>query len=178
MLRDSLEVDVRWVTCFLIVSLEGKRKAVKMAMSHHASTFVKLLKALINVVVLVLYRNGDEGYFMGASYNKNHDAESLVVGVYIGFLIYNFAGLIAAFIDSKSVNQSITELLMNFTGFVLWVTTGGVVLQFWLRFIPANHFTETNPSAVGIAMGCLSVINSAVYLADTVLAWSNYRSIN
>jgi hypothetical protein len=60
------------------------------------------------VVVLVLYRNGDEGYFMGASYNKNHDAESLGSGVFIGFLIYNFAGLIAAFIDNKSVNQSVT----------------------------------------------------------------------
>ncbi|OXA51064.1 protein snakeskin [Folsomia candida] len=148
-----------------------------MAISHHASTFVKLLKLLINVVVLVLYRNGDEGYFMGSSYNKNHDAEALASGVFIGFLIYNFAGLIAAFVDSKSGNQSITEGLMNFTGAVLWVTTGGVVLQFWLRFIPANHFTETNPSAVGIAMGCLCVINAAVYLADTVLSYANYRSL-
>jgi len=149
-----------------------------MAISHHASTFVKLLKLLINVVVLVLYRNGDEGYFMGSSYNKNHDAEALASGVFIGFLIYNFAALIAAFINSTSVNKSMTEGLMNFTGAVLWVTTGGVVLQFWLRFIPANHFTETNPSAVGIAMGCLCVINAAVYLADTVLSYTNFRSLD
>jgi hypothetical protein len=66
---------------------------------------------------------------------------------------------------------------MNLVGAILWVTTGGVVLQFWLRFIPANHFTETNPSSVGIAMGCLCVINAAVYLADTFLAFQNYSSL-
>jgi len=67
---------------------------------------------------------------------------------------------------------------MNLIGSILWVTTGAIVLQFWLRFIPANHFTETNPSAVGIAMGVLCVINAAVYLGDTVLAWQNYSSLD
>jgi len=64
-------------------------------------------------VVLILYRNGDEGYFMGASYNKNHDAEALAAGIFIGFLIYNFAGLFAAFINSKSVNQSATVIRLE-----------------------------------------------------------------
>ncbi len=48
---------------------------------------------------------------MGSSYNKNHDAESLAAGVFIGFLIYNFAALISAFVASKSVNQSVTVLI-------------------------------------------------------------------
>jgi hypothetical protein len=52
---------------------------------------------------------------MGASYNKNHDAESLAAGVFIGFLIYNFAGLIAAFINSKSVNKSATVIMGKIT---------------------------------------------------------------
>lgn len=73
---------------------------------------INIYVQLINVVVLVLYRNGDEGYFMGSSYNKNHDAEALASGVFIGFLIYNFAGLIAAFVDSKSGNQSITVIFI------------------------------------------------------------------
>jgi len=148
-----------------------------MALSHHAATFVKLLKLLFNIVVLVLYRNGDEGYFMGASYNKNHDAEALACGVFIGFMIYNLASLLSTCFDSTSVNKSITESMMNFVGAILWLTTGAVVLQFWLRFIPSNHFTETNPSAAGIAMGVLSVINAAIYLADTGLAYTNYRTL-
>jgi len=149
-----------------------------MALTHHAATFTKLIKLLLNIIVLVLYRNGDEGYYLGASYNKNRDAESLAAGVYIGFLIYNFASIIAAFLDSKSVNKSIAESLMNFTGAVLWLTTGGVVIQFWLRFIPSNHFTETNPMAVGVAMGSLSVVNSIVYIADTLLSYNNYRTLD
>lgn len=32
----------------------------------------------MNIAALVMYRKGDEGFFMGASYNKNHDAESYV----------------------------------------------------------------------------------------------------
>jgi len=149
-----------------------------MAFSHHGATFVKLLKLLFNIVVLVLYRNGDEGYFMGASYNKNHDAEALACGVYIGFMIYNLASILSTCFNSTSLNVSVTESLMNFVGAILWLTTGAVVLQFWLRFIPSNHFTETNPSAAGIAMGVLSVINAAVYLADTALAYTNYKSFS
>jgi len=149
-----------------------------MAFSHHGATFTKLIKLLLNIIILILYRNGDEGFFMGAAYNKNRDAEALASGVYIGFLIYNFAALLSTLFDSKSVNKSITETLMNFVGAILWVTTGGVVIQFWLRFIPSNHFTETNPTPVGIAMGALTVINSAVYLGETVLTYSNYRSMD
>lgn len=63
---------------------------------------------LFNIVVLVLYRNGDEGYFMGASYNKNHDAEALACGVFVGYMIYNLASIFAAFLDSQSVNRSVT----------------------------------------------------------------------
>lgn len=74
--------------------------------------------------------------------------------------------------------EILQESLMNFTGAILWLTTGAVVLQFWLRFIPSNHFTETNPAAAGIAMGVLSVINAAIYLADTALAYTNYRSLD
>jgi len=147
-----------------------------MSMSYHAATATKILKVLINIVVLVLYRNGDEGYFMGATYNKNHDAEALASGIYIGFLIYNFVALVATVFDPDSVCKSITETLMNFVGAILWVTAGGVIIQFWLRFIPANHFTQTNPSAAGIAMGALTVINAAVYLAETFLAYTLYRN--
>lgn len=45
---------------------------------------------------------------MGASYNKNHDAEALATGVFIGFMIYNLASMISTCLDSQSVNKSVT----------------------------------------------------------------------
>jgi len=147
-----------------------------MAVSHHAITFTKLIKLVINIIVCVLYRNGDEGYFLGASYNKNHDSESLAQGVFIGFLIYNLVTIVAVCLNRKSHDSTITETLMNYVGAVLWLVTGGVVMQFWLRFEPGNHFQSHNPKAPGISMGALSVINAVVYLGEGFLSYSNYAS--
>ena len=64
---------------------------------------------------------------------------------------------------------------MNVVGFLLWIITAGVVTHFWIRFIPANHYITTNPNAAGIAMGALTIVNSALYLGESVLAFVNYR---
>jgi len=146
-----------------------------MAMSNHAAVGLKILKLLINIIIVILYKHGDEGYFLGASFNKNRDSEALAAGVYVGYLIYNIIALISHFYDSKSLESNIIETLMNAVGFVLWLITAGVVIHFWLRFIPANHFRSENPNAVGIAMGALTIVNSALYLGETVVTYVNWR---
>jgi len=65
---------------------------------------------------------------------------------------------------------------MNLVGAILWLVTGGVVMQFWLRFMPGNHFQTNNPKVAGVSMGVLAVVNSAVYLGETFLSYNNYVS--
>lgn len=67
---------------------------------------------------------------------------------------------------------------MNFVGAILWLVTGGVIIQWWIRFIPGNHFIQTNPTAPGLVMGALTVINSAVYFAETFLNYNTYKSLD
>jgi len=146
-----------------------------MAMSYHAATALKLLKLIINIIIVILYKHGDEGYFLGASFNKNRDAETLASGVYVGYLVYNLVVIISSVYDSASVSSSVIDTLMNAIGFIMWLITAGVVIHFWLRFIPANHYINQNPNAVGIAMGALTIVNSALYLGETVVTFVNYR---
>ena len=73
--------------------------------------------------------------------------------------------------------STLQETIMNFVGAILWLVTGGVIMQWWIRFIPGNHFMQQNPSAPGIVMGVLAVINSAVYFGDTFLTYNTYRSL-
>lgn len=65
-----------------------------------------LLQILI-IVVLVLYRFGDKGYFMGASYNASHDSESFVSGVFVGYLIYNSVCFLAILINRGSTSSTV-----------------------------------------------------------------------
>jgi len=64
---------------------------------------------------------------------------------------------------------------MNLLGTLLWLTAGGVIIQYWLRYDPSNHFsTHGNPKPAGIAMGALGVINAIVYLAETFITYRGY----
>ncbi len=63
---------------------------------------------------------------------------------------------------------------MNITGFLLWLIVGGVSMQFWIKFVPGNQFTATNPTGHGIAMGVLSILNSVVYLGEAFLSYKSY----
>ncbi|CAG7733506.1 unnamed protein product [Allacma fusca] len=149
-----------------------------MAMKYHAVKAITFLKLILNIIIIILYKHGDEGYFLGASFNKSRDAETLAAGIYVGFLIYNLINIISNFFDQESVRASVSEILWNAVGFILWLIAAGVVIHFWLRFIPANHYLNRNPKAKGIAMGSLTIVNSCLYLGEGILAFMNYRKSN
>ncbi|CAG7823249.1 unnamed protein product [Allacma fusca] len=41
-----------------------------MAISYHAVKAITFLKLILNIIIIILYKHGDEGYFLGASFNK------------------------------------------------------------------------------------------------------------
>lgn len=63
------------------------------------------------MIILFLYRRGDNGNFLGAGAvwnlkeDKNEDVEILASGVFIGFFVYNLSVLITYCLTSeKSLN--------------------------------------------------------------------------
>jgi hypothetical protein len=142
--------------------------------------FIQFVKLLINATVIILYRRGDHGHFMGASYNKNHDTESLTMGVFVGFMIFNNAQLISHIFvyiyDRGNRNKPmIMEVILNVIGVLLWTTAGIMIIQFWTSFIGANQFIVSNTKTKGIVMGALAVLNAGLYAAEILLVWMNYK---
>ena len=64
-----------------------------------------------------MYKHGDEGYFLGASFNKNRDSETLAAGVYVGYLVYNLVSLISTFYDTKGISSNVTVSFSNLYSF-------------------------------------------------------------
>ncbi|OXA36742.1 hypothetical protein Fcan01_28497 [Folsomia candida] len=135
----------------------------------------QLVKLVLNSIVIYIYRKGDNGYFMGASYNKNHDAEAYVAATFIGYITFNKAQLIGQvfnyFYNRRSFySRGALETVMLVYGIIAFLFSGVIILHFWLKFIPANHFTENDPACVGIWMGSLSIVLAVMYLVEIVVS--------
>lgn len=71
--------------------------------------------------------------------------------------------------------RELSDTIMNVVGTFMWVAVGGTALHYWSGYMASNDFTHVaTERQVGLAMGALCVINGALYLVDTVLAFIHF----
>ncbi|XP_028134396.1 protein snakeskin [Diabrotica virgifera virgifera] len=138
---------------------------------------LKLLKLVINLICLILYRTGYQGYFLGVggtwnlNEEKNPDAEIVASGVFVGFMIYTFVSLISLCFASGDHKTTFTDILMNIVGIFMWIAVGATALHYWLGYLSEYKYTTIDSERqVGLALGAMCIINGAVYLVDGVLS--------
>jgi len=61
----------------------------------------------------------------------------------------------------------------------MFIAVGGTALHYWSGYINPHDFrTEASERVIGIAVGSLCVIEGALYLLDTVLAFLHFAKEN
>ncbi|XP_013172138.1 PREDICTED: uncharacterized protein LOC106121171 [Papilio xuthus] len=142
-----------------------------------ATIVVKVFKIVLNIVILVLYRTGYNGEFLGVggtwnlNEEKNPDAEIVASGVIVGYLIYTLVQVVTFLFGTTEHKRALGDIVMNFVGVFLWIAVGAVALHYWGGYQGEHQFQFVFAERqVGLAVGALCVIQGAVYLLDTVLA--------
>ncbi|XP_048519870.1 protein snakeskin [Dendroctonus ponderosae] len=148
-----------------------------MALETIASIIVKLVKLVLNFIILVLYRVGFAGDFLGVggTWNlfeeKSSDVEIIASGVFVGYFVYTAVSLISLCLASSENKNTFTDILMNIVGVFLWIAVGATALHYWHGYLSEHKYTYVNSERqVGLALGSLSVLNGAVYLVDSVIS--------
>ncbi|XP_017768353.1 PREDICTED: uncharacterized protein LOC108556662 [Nicrophorus vespilloides] len=141
------------------------------------SVFIKIPKLVLNLLILILYRVGNHGGFLGVggtwnlNEEKNADAEIVASGVFVGFFIYTAVSLISFCFSTSDHKHTFTDILMNIIGIFMWLATGATALHYWHGYQSEYKYIHVaSERQVGLAMGSLCVLNGACYLLDTVLA--------
>ncbi|XP_037938983.1 protein snakeskin [Teleopsis dalmanni] len=141
------------------------------------SIFIKGMKLIINLVILILYCIGNGGTFLGVggTWNLNEEksagCEIVASGVIVGYLVYTCVHTVAFFFGTTKHNRELSDTIMNVVGTCLWIFVGGVALHYWNGYMSDEDFLYVNSERqVGIALGALCVIEGALYLGDTVVA--------
>ncbi|KAK3909367.1 Protein snakeskin [Frankliniella fusca] len=148
-----------------------------------ASLVLKIFKLVVNLIVLILYRTGYAGGFLGVggtwnlNEEKSPDAEIVASGVLVGYFIYTAVCLMAYCFGYTKHKQSLVEIMMNFVGTIMWISVGGTALHYWSGYMKEQHYTTNVPErSVGLAVGALCVIEGAAYLIDTVLSFIHFAN--
>lgn len=132
---------------------------------------------MLNLIILILYRTGYSGQFLGVggtwnlNEEKNPDAEIIASGVFVGYFIYTAVSLVSYCFATGDHKNTFTDIVMNFLGIFLWVAVGATALHYWHGYLSEHKYTHvTSERQVGLALGSLCIISGATYLLDTVLA--------
>ncbi|XP_054273245.1 protein snakeskin [Macrosteles quadrilineatus] len=142
-----------------------------------ATIVIKVVKLIINIIILLMYRFGYGGAFLGVggtwnlNEEKNPDAEIIASGVFVGFFIYTTVTLISYCFGTTGQKKTLVDIIMNFVGTVMFVAVGGVALHYWTGYQNEHKYvTVSSEKQIGIAVGCLCIVSGAIYLVDTVLS--------
>ncbi|XP_078033962.1 smooth septate junction protein snakeskin [Augochlora pura] len=142
-----------------------------------AGIAVKVIKLILNLIILILYRTGYKGEFLGVggtwnlNEDKSPDAEIVASGVLVGFFIYTSVVLITYCFGTSYHKRTLVEILMNFVGTFMFIAVGGTALHYWHGYLPEHKFdTIVQERQVGLAVGSLCVIEGAAYLVDLILS--------
>jgi len=145
------------------------------------SIFIKVFKLVVNIIVLILYRTGYGGDFLGVggtwnlNEEKNADAEIVASGVFVGFMIYTSVQLITFCFGTTAHKRELSDTIMNFVGAFMWVAVGGTALHYWNGYLADHDFLHVaSERQVGLALGSLCVISGALYVVDCVLAFVHF----
>jgi len=148
-----------------------------MGIETLASVIVKLVKLVLNLIIIILYRVGFAGDFLGVggTWNlyeeKSSDVEIIASGVFVGYFVYTSISLISTIFSSYENKYTFTDILMNIVGVFLWIAVGATALHYWHGYLSEHKYTYVNSERqVGLALGALSVLNGAVYLIDSVIS--------
>ncbi|KAK1130094.1 hypothetical protein K0M31_019778 [Melipona bicolor] len=146
-----------------------------------AGIVIKVFKLVVNIIILILYRTGYKGEFLGVggtwnlNEDKNPDAEIVASGVLVGFFIYTSVVLISYCFGTTYHKRTLVEILMNFVGTFMFVAVGGTALHYWHGYQAENKFDAiVQERQVGLAVGSLCVIEGAAYLVDLILSFLHF----
>ncbi|XP_031352965.1 protein snakeskin [Photinus pyralis] len=141
------------------------------------SVVLKIVKLVLNLIILILYRTGNNGQFLGVggtwnlNEEKNPDTEIIASGVFVGFFIYTTVSLVSLCFATADHKYTFTDIVMNFLGIFLWLAVGATALHYWEGYQSEHKYRYTSSEQqVGLAVGSLCVLSGATYLLDTVLA--------
>ncbi|XP_033324029.1 smooth septate junction protein snakeskin [Megalopta genalis] len=142
-----------------------------------AGIAIKIIKLVLNLIILILYRTGFHGEFLGVggtwnlNEDKSPDAEMVASGVLVGFFIYTSVVLISYCFGSMYHKRTLVEILMNFVGVFMFIAVGGTALHYWHGYLPEHKFDAiVQERQVGLAVGSLCIIEGAAYLVDLILS--------
>jgi hypothetical protein len=125
----------------------------------------------LNIIVLILYRTGYGGDFLGVggtwnlNEEKSADAEIFASGVIVGYLIYNAVQLVAylfgttkhkrwvrvlqigysSVLKIKQINfifSALSDTIMNVVGVFLWLAVGGTAIHYWHGYMSDHDFVH------------------------------------
>ncbi|CAH0564420.1 unnamed protein product [Brassicogethes aeneus] len=138
---------------------------------------IKLVKLVLNFIIIIMYRVGFQGYFLGVggtwnlNEEKNADAEIVASGIFVGYIIYTVVSLISFCFAAGDHKTTFTDVLMNVVGVFMWVAVGATALHYWHGYLAEHKYTAINSERqVGLVMGSLCIINGAAYLVDSALS--------
>ncbi|KZC05595.1 hypothetical protein WN55_04535 [Dufourea novaeangliae] len=106
----------------------------------------QLFSQIINLIILILYRTGFKGEFLGVggtwnlNEDKSPDAEIVASGVLVGFFIYTSVVLITFCFGSTYHKRTLVEIIMNFVGTFMFIAVGGTALHYWHGYLPEHKF--------------------------------------
>lgn len=102
---------------------------------------------MLNVIILILYRFGYGGDFLGigGTWNLNEekspDAEIIASGVYVGFLIYTSVQLFTYLFGTTKHKRELSDTIMNVVGVLLWLGVAGTALHYWHGYQAPHDYT-------------------------------------
>ncbi|XP_014217512.1 protein snakeskin-like [Copidosoma floridanum] len=142
---------------------------------------IKGVKLLLNIAILVLYRVGCNGGFLGVggtwnlNEDKTPDVEIVASGIIVGFFIYTSVVLISYFFEALDGSKTVMEIIMNFIGMFMFIMVGGTALHYWIGYTGDNRYVDvSSEKTVGIVLGVLCIVEGLIYLADLVMTTMQY----
>lgn len=152
-----------------------------MSVETIGTIFVKVFKLVLNIIVLILYRFGYGGDFLGVggtwnlNEEKSPDAEIIASGVIVGYLIYTCVQLFTYLFGTTKHKRELSDTIMNVVGVLLWLGVAGTALHYWHGYQAPHDFANlASERMTGLVMGYLMLLIAALYLADSVLAFIHY----
>lgn len=137
---------------------------------------------MLNVIVLILYRFGYGGDFLGigGTWNLNEekspDAEIIASGVIVGYLIYTCVQLFTYLFGTTKHKRELSDTIMNVVGVLLWLGVAGTALHYWHGYQPVHDFTAAaSERMVWISPRTLNSKTSRYFnLSFHFSGWFNY----
>ncbi|XP_058797849.1 protein snakeskin [Phymastichus coffea] len=146
-----------------------------------ASIAIKIFKVVLNLIIIILYRVGYGGKFLGVggtwniNESKNPDVEIVASGVFVGFFIYTMTVLISYCFGSMEHKKTLVEMIMNFVGMFMFIAVGATALHYWHGYMDEyKYLLFSSERQVGLALGSLCALEGAAYLVDLILTCSHF----